>query len=227
MPDVSNAGYAVLLLLHVLLFVYWLGADLAVLYAAHFAADPALSAETRATVADIMAFVDMFPRLSVPLIGAVGAQLAVLGGYAALPAWGMSALWALALLWAANGLYLYRRRRTPALLQPARRLDRVLRVTVLLIALGAALAGLAGVGPMGRAFLIVKLLALAAAIGLSFVLRRTFAPFRPALNRIIEGSGSDEDSLLMRRSLARSRPVVFCLWGSAVVGAAAGLWGSG
>jgi hypothetical protein len=224
--DLSTALYAVLLLFHVLLFVYWLGADLAVLYSAHYAADPALSAETRATISDIMAFIDMFPRLSVPLIGAVGAQLAVLGGYAAIPLWALGVVWVLALTWAGNGLIIFRRRKSPALVLPARRFDLVLRLLVLLLVLGAAFAGLAGVGPIASPFLVVKLFALAAAIILSFLLRRTFAPFRPALNRILDGSGNDHDSLLMQRSLARSRPVVFCLWGSAVVGAAAGLWGT-
>ena len=174
-----------------------------------------------------MAFVDMFPRLSVPLIGAVGMQLAVLGGYAALPPSALVAAWVLALTWAGNGLYIYRRRTSPALVQSARRLDLALRVVVLLCVLGVAAAGVAGVGPVASPFLIVKLLALGAAIALSFLLRITFAPFRPALNRIIDGAGGEADSLIMRRSLARSRPVVFCLWGSAVVGAAAGLWGAG
>lgn len=225
MPDLSTAIYALLLLFHVLLFVYWLGADLAVLYSAHYAANPTLSAETRATISDIMAFIDMFPRLSVPLIGAVGAQLAVLGGYAAIPFWALCMVWVLAITWAGNGLYIFRRRKSPALLLPARRFDLLLRLLVLVLVLAAAFTGLVGAGPIASTFLIVKLLALAAAIILSFVLRRTFAPFRPALNRILAGSGNDDDSLLMQRSLARSRPVVFCLWGSAVVGAAAGLWG--
>jgi hypothetical protein len=225
--DFPSPIYALLLLLHLLLFVYWLGADLAVLYSAHVAADSARSAETRATISEIMAFIDMFPRLSVPLIGAVGVQLATLGGYASLPGAAVIGVWALALLWVATGLYIYQKRRTPELLQGARRLDLVLRVVVLLLALGAGVAGLAGLGPVQQPFLCLKLLALASAIGLSFLLRRTFAPFRPALNRIIAGTGNGDDSLVMQRSLARSRPVVFCLWGSAVVGAAAGLWGPG
>ena len=225
MPDVHTASYAALLLLHVLLFVYWLGADLAVLYSAHYAANPALSAETRSTISDIMAFVDMFPRLSVPLIGAVGVQLAVLGGYAAFPAWAVFAAWALALTWAGNGLFIFRRRRAPASIQSARRVDLVLRLVVLACLVAVVASSLAGAGPVGSPFLIVKLLALAAAIILSLLLRITFAPFRPALNRIIGGAGGAEDSMIMQRSLARSRPVVFCLWGTALVGAAAGVWG--
>jgi len=235
MPEPDTISYAVLLLFHVLLFVYWLGADLAVLYSAHFAADPARSVETRATISDIMAFIDMFPRLSVPLIGAVGVQLAALGGYATLPAAAVIGTWTLAFLWVMNGLYLYRNRRAPTLITGARRFDLLLRCVVLVLALSAAIAGSAGIGPFTSGFLVVKLLAFAAAIVLSFVLRRLFAPFRPALNRIIDGAGAgagagagdDDDARIMQRTLARSRPVVFCLWGTAVVAAAAGLWGAG
>jgi len=72
--------YNALLLLHVLVFVYWLGADLAVLYAAKYGAEERLSIETRQTIGDIMAFVDLFPRLSVPLIGATGMTMAFLAG---------------------------------------------------------------------------------------------------------------------------------------------------
>ena len=227
MPDPDTISYAVLLLLHVLLFVYWLGADLAVLYSAHFAADPARSVETRATISDIMAFIDMFPRLSVPLIGAVGVQLAVLGGYTALPGAALMGTWTLALLWVINGLYLYRNRRAPEVNLGARRFDLLLRCVVLLLALSAAIAGSAGVGPFTSGFLVVKLLAFAAAIVLSLLLRRLFAPCRPALNRIIAGAGDDGDAAILQRTLGRSRPVVFCLWGAAVVAAAAGLWGAG
>lgn len=53
--------YDFLLLLHALLFAYWLGADLAVLYAARYAADKSFSVETRQTISGIMAFVDLAP----------------------------------------------------------------------------------------------------------------------------------------------------------------------
>ncbi|MFT7287734.1 MAG: hypothetical protein ACI87W_001849 [Halieaceae bacterium] len=235
MQDLATITYAVLLLAHVLLFVYWLGADLAVLYCARYAANPALSVETRVTVSEIMGFIDMFPRLSVPLIGAVGLHLAVLGGYVALPRLVVVVAWLLALLWVANGLYIYRNRKSPDSTQGARNFDLWLRVVIISAATGTAVAGLLGTGHISSTFIAVKLLVFAAAICLSLILRHFFKPFRPALNRIVADTGtsagsdsdSDSDSRIMQTTLARTRPIVFVLWSLTVVAAAVGLWGGG
>ena len=98
--------YKVLLLLHVLLFVYWLGADLGVLYAAKYGADERLSIETRRTIGDIMAFVDLFPRLSVPLIGATGITMAFLSAEFHFDAAWIWFVWLAALIWVSINLYL-------------------------------------------------------------------------------------------------------------------------
>lgn len=229
MQDLGTITYAVLLLAHVLLFVYWLGADLAVLYSARYAANPELSVETRVTISEIMGFIDMFPRLSVPLSGAVGLHLAVLGGYVALPRLVVIAAWLLALLWVTNGLYIYRNRKSPDSIQGARHFDLWLRVAIISVATAAAVAGLLGTGPISSTFIAAKLLVFAAAISLSLVLRHFFKPFRPALNRIVAGTGTDSssDSRIMQLTLARTRPIVFVLWSLTVVAAAVGLWGGG
>lgn len=216
--------YAVLLLLHVLLFVYWLGADLAVLYSARFAADPSLSLETRLVISQIMAFVDLFPRMSVPLIGAVGASLAVLNGDLRGGGVLVALAWVIAAVWVAVNLHLYLNRTDQVRIAPWRQFDVVWRALIGTGVLVAALVALLGAGVTDNRSLAAKLLIFAAAIFLSLLLRRVFLPFRPALRRLVDGSGGPADVVIMQQTLARARPVVLGIWALTVIAAAIGLW---
>ena len=218
------ALYDILLLAHVLLFVYWLGADLAVLYSARFAADPSLSLETRQVISQIMAFVDLFPRMSVPLIGAVGASLGVISGDFAFGPAVLVAIWLAAGTWVATNLYLYLNRHQQVRTAAWRSFDLYWRLIIGVIVLGAALAALLGLGVTDNRSLATKLLVFGAAIFLSLALRRIFLPFRPALRRLVEGSGGPPDVVVMQQTLARARPVVLGIWALTVIAAALGLW---
>src|SRR5208283_442262 len=103
--DAMSHGYIFLVLVHILLFVYWLGSDLGVFYSAKFVADPKLSLETRRTIMKIVHFIDLFPRMTLVLTLPAGATLALLGGYAPLPAgweWpALAAVWIAGLVWLA------------------------------------------------------------------------------------------------------------------------------
>ena len=68
-------GYSLAILLHILLFVYWLGGDLGVYYSSRFIIKPELSPETRAVAAKIMVGCDLAPRVSLILFGASGVTL--------------------------------------------------------------------------------------------------------------------------------------------------------
>ncbi|TVQ46578.1 MAG: hypothetical protein EA371_10055 [Gammaproteobacteria bacterium] len=216
--------YDLLLLAHVLLFVYWLGADLAVLYSARYVADPSLSLETRETVSQIMAFVDLFPRMSVPLIGAVGATLGVMNGDFSFGATVLTGIWAFALIWVGLNGWLYVNRGDTLRTAPWRRFDVAWRSVIGSAVLIAAMVALAGLGVTDNRTLAVKLLIFAAAIFLSLVLRRVFLPFRPALRRLAEGNGGSTDVAIMQQTLARTRPIVLGIWALTVVAAALGLW---
>lgn len=216
--------YELLLLAHVLLFVYWLGADLAVLYSARYVADPTLSLQTRETVSQIMAFVDLFPRLSVPLIGAVGASLGVMSGEFLFGTLTLVALWGIAGVWVTLNLWLYLNRGNPLRTAPWRRFDVAWRSLIGTGVLLAGLVALAGAGVTDNRSLALKLLVFSAAVFLSLVLRRVFMPFRPALQRIASGAGGDADVAIMQRTLSRTRPIVLGIWGLTVAAAALGLW---
>jgi uncharacterized membrane protein len=55
-------SYVLIKLLHILLFVYWLGADIGVFYSARFVREASLGREARQTATRIMGWVDQIPR---------------------------------------------------------------------------------------------------------------------------------------------------------------------
>lgn len=227
-PDsqVMINAYDVLLLVHVLLFAYWLGADLGVFYAARFAADGNYSIETRKAISDVMAFVDLAPRLSVPLMGATGITMGVRLGALTLDAVWVWVAWFAALLWVSSNLYIYLNRADRSRVQAVIRFDTCWRATVLVALAGVAIASLLGAGITSNVALAVKLLLLALAIALSLVLRVLFKPYRPALQRIAAGGDNARESAIMTAALARARPIVILIWIVAIAAAAIGLWGS-
>jgi hypothetical protein len=216
--------YNLLLLLHVLAFVYWLGADLGVLYAAKYGSDQRLSLETRRTIGDIMAFVDLFPRLSVPLSGATGMTMAFLSGAFTFSERWIWFAWLAALVWISSNLFVYMNRSNPDRIRSVVRFDTLWRIMLLIVIGGAATASFLDAGVTSSVSLAAKLLIFSMAIALSLVLRILFKPYRPALNRIAAGGDNAKDSAIMKRALARARPVVISIWSLTVVAAAIGLW---
>jgi hypothetical protein len=181
--------YNVLLLLHVLVFVYWLGADLGVLYAAKYGSDERLSVETRQTIGNIMAFVDLFPRISLPLAGATGMTMAFMSGAFVLHEVWVWAIWLAALIWVSSNLFVYLHRASPERTKSVVRFDTAWRATLLLAIIGVAVASFLGVGITSSTSLIAKLLIYATAIALSLVLRALFRP------RLDSGSRSSQATL--------------------------------
>ncbi|MBV8718680.1 MAG: hypothetical protein JOZ65_26745, partial [Chloroflexi bacterium] len=71
--------YGVLIALHILLTVSWLGVDAGVFIGSHMIRNRAYPPDARFVVSRLMGYLDLGPRLSVPLLFAVGLNLAYLG----------------------------------------------------------------------------------------------------------------------------------------------------
>lgn len=67
--------HQILVIIHVLLFVYWLGGDLGVFYSSNFVINPDISPEARAVSAKIMLDLDQIPRICMSLMLTVGGIL--------------------------------------------------------------------------------------------------------------------------------------------------------
>jgi hypothetical protein len=73
--------YHATLLLHLLLFTYWLGADLGVFYSSRYVLRSDLPPASRAVALKIMAWLDVAPRLCLVLFLPSGVTLMALADY--------------------------------------------------------------------------------------------------------------------------------------------------
>src|SRR6266567_5902510 len=99
--------YLFLVALHILLTVTWLGVDAGVFVGSHLIRNQTYEPGARFLVSRLMGYLDLGPRLSVPLIFAVGLSLAYLGGLASLSPLVVWISWAAAIAWCTAIVYTF------------------------------------------------------------------------------------------------------------------------
>lgn len=216
-------------LLHILVFVYWLGGDLGAFYASQFVVRADLSPAERALAAKVLAGVDMAPRYALIWTFPTGLALAVASSALTL-SWIWPGIGALAAIgWSLLAARLHRDgQAAPASLS---RLDRMMRVGVhvgLLVAGTIGLAGAFGFGPWTNGgpplFLALKLLLLATAIALGLAIRRKLAPFSAAFAALMREGATTETNIAIETSLAGAKRLVVLIWACLIAAAALGVF---
>ncbi len=207
---------------HLLLFVYWLGADLGTFYAARFVANEKLAPDARATAAKIMLGIDLTPRVCMPLTLATGVHLAWLIG--ALPVAGLwvAVSWLVCLNWLAMVLVLHHGGAAAWAVRLAA-FDFRFRVLLVALLLAWTVSALAGEGPVTAPWLSVKIACYALTIVCGLMIRVHLRPFGPAFGALMRGGATAEVNAAIAGSIARCVPFVWAIWGLLVVCAAAGL----
>jgi len=94
-------SHSIWIFLHILLLVYWLGADLGVLLLARAAKRPELSFAERAFALRMAMVIDLVPRICFTLMFPVGLHVTASGGFAVVPEWAFVLAWAVCLGWLA------------------------------------------------------------------------------------------------------------------------------
>ncbi len=90
-----------IIFVHVLAWVFWLGTDIGVFVGAKFSEKSELSVETRLTVLKVAMMLDMAPRVAVPIVFATGVSMANTIGVDIVPAlvgWLIGAVWLMVVL---------------------------------------------------------------------------------------------------------------------------------
>ena len=100
------SGQDIALLLHLLLFAYWLGGDIGVFYSSGFAINPKLSRGARQAAGTIMMNLDLIPRLCLSLMLTVGGILTHYYGIEH-PLWQMIGIILLGPIWTFALIYIH------------------------------------------------------------------------------------------------------------------------
>lgn len=211
---------AVVTLLHVLVFVYWLGGDLGAFYASTILTDKKQPVPVRATAAKVLENIDMSPRTALILTLPTGLTLAAAKGWIALPPAALVAGWTIALIWLAIAWKIHLSH--PPAASPVRRLDLSIRWLLILGLLAAAAIG--GVGAVEfPLFIRLKFAVLATAIAAGLMIRRVLAPFGPAFVQMVTTGATPQTDAAISLALAKGRPVVLGLWALLLAAALLGL----
>ncbi|MFC4121608.1 hypothetical protein [Nonomuraea zeae] len=219
------------IVLHLVLFVFWLGGDLGVFYSSRYVLDPALSPQARTTALRIMSGLDLAPKICLVLFLPSGVTLmalephgAALFGVQLFPLWSVLLVWAFALGWLALTVADHR---THGRFPLVRRADWAIRLTLIAVIAGSALYTLLADRPFGvetnprwlGAKLALYALAIAAGLGIRLKLRA----FGPAFGALGASGSTPEVERMLRGSVNGCLPYVWTIWGSVLAAAVLGV----
>lgn len=177
---------------HILLFVYWLGADLGVFLLARAARRSDLSFAERSFALRMAMLIDLTPRLAFAAMLPVSLELGVASGWLpAIPFRVRGVVWGVALLWITILLGLVRTEGTPTAMRFGKA-NVWLHWILAAAALSLGLAAIAGYGPLPGNWLGWKVLLLGCIFICGIGIDHAFRPVVPAFGRLAtEGSKPD------------------------------------
>ncbi len=186
-------SYFIWAYIHILLFVFWLGADVGVYLTMIFVKNAKLSFETRATLIKLAFYIDLFPRFASALILPVGVQLTRSLGLYPVSDSLLTLAWMIGLTWSALHLTVTLRKGTPL----AKRLQSInigLEVVVgLFFVVVGALSLITG-SPIDTAWLSIKLLLFGLIFWVVLGIDTTFQPFTTILQMGPDGSTPEREA---------------------------------
>lgn len=182
---------------HIMLLVYWLGADVGLWLAMGYVKDSKLSYETRVTLIRLAFYIDLFPRITFALILPVGMQLARDLGLYSIGDGLMAAAWTIGLLWSALHLAVVFRKGTPL----ARRLltiNKAYEAVAGLFFIGVGALSLATGAPIAAGWFALKLLIFGSIFWVILGIDTVFQPFTTLLRMGPDGSTPEGEALVRR-----------------------------
>ncbi|WP_282780454.1 MULTISPECIES: hypothetical protein [unclassified Nocardia] len=219
------------ILLHLVLFVFWLGGDLGVYYSSRFVIDPRLTPAARSSALAIMSGLDLGPKICLVLFLPSGVTLMALEPHGAslfgidfFPWWFVVAVWLFAAVWLTLAVIAHR---THGRLAGIHRADLAIRVAVIAGALASGGYALVAAEPFGVTtdprWLGGKILLYGLAIAAGLGIRMTLRPFGPAFATLMSEGSSEPVERTLRRSVDGCLPYVWTIWGSVLAAAALGV----
>ncbi len=210
--------YNVVLFVHVLALVYWLGGDLGTFLSSRHVLRSELGVESRQTAFKILMECDMGPRLAMPIILGSGFHLTSLRWPGLLPEGTALIGWLVVMVWVALVAAIHSSvgQRFPSLTQWDLRLRFALVGGLLGVGGYALTAGLPG-------WLALKITIFATLVACGIAVRFALKPFAMAYVGMVTDGPSDERNTAMITHMSVVRRYVWVIWVGLFVNTALGL----
>ena len=215
------SAYEITLLIHIVLFCYWLGGDVGVFYSSKFVVDPSLSTDTRLTAAKILLGCDLLPRICMSLMLTVGGLLSHYMGIAHEP-WQLIAIVLLGPVWLSMVLVLHFAHNA-SFVPTLTKIDFYFRWLIIASILASCVYAYT-TGRLGDApWLIIKLVGFAFLIFCGLMIRINLKGFVETYVKLMSNTQTEADDQRMIASLNKVRPWVITIWVVLVIEAAVGI----
>ncbi len=218
--SMTLSAHALLRYLHVVLLVFWLGPDVAIIIAGTYAADTRLNAAQRAGAARMARYYSLMPQVCMSLMLTVGGILTEQVGVVH-PWWQMAAIVLLGPVWLTLTLLAYFGSGGAGAL--AARLERGLRIA-LIPGIPVSVSYAIVTGRLVEApYVASKLLLFALVLALGLLASRALAPFHAGVKQLAAHGAADALDQAMAISFARGRRLVVATWAALLLAALIGV----
>lgn len=214
--------YPLLVVAHVLLFAYWLGADWGVYVTSRYVADSRLSLEERRRFLQAAFRIDLLPRISFTMLLPVGVQIAAYYGAWPFPAAFLPAVWLFAIAWMILNVMGYLRAGTAAG-DRIRGFDQNIRLVMAPLLVGTGLWSVVTGYPVAPRFIALKLTVFGIMIVVGLILRAIMKNWAVGFRRLASDGPSEATDDLFQDSLRRARYVAYFMWSLSGVMAVLGI----
>jgi hypothetical protein len=212
-------SHVMLRLAHLILFAYWLGADLGVFMGGGYMSRPGLAMDDRNQIRKFVMDIDLAPRIALVAMLPVGFQLSLEWGAPVATAW-LPAIWIAATLWIAALISIHFVPRA-AMVSRLSKVDLILRYLLMVVLAVTGVRIMLGAAGDVPAWLGAKLLVFVLILIVGVRLRRVAAQWYPAMERFAAGDEAGGQTLLnARRSKAKITALI--MWALVAVAAVLG-----
>jgi hypothetical protein len=217
----DTGTYRIVLFLHQVLFVFWLGPDIGVFMWSTKVTNPELTPAQRVSAGRMMGTIELIPKVCMSLMLTVGGTLTELMGIEH-PWWQMAGIVLLGPVWLTLTLLVYFRAGTEAGRKLAD-LDLWFRWLVLVGVIGSVGLSLSTGRLADTPWITGKLLIFAAVVFFSIMMRMRLRPFDPAINQLEATGPSPELDKQLAGSVGSARLFMIATWVALALAAGLGM----